>query len=312
MMRHVRRVFWMPLILIAHSVSSQLIWSESFETDGNGTRYTPSVEASPTSPNASCNDYFFRSLSNDDCQSDEDIPNLQSGPFTNFDGNYAWHAEDLDDNGVGGNGNFIQTITFNNIPNISSYSTLTFSGDFGSGNTVFDNNTAAPTNPDFMIIEYQVDDSGFQELLAFHPTLTIPGVFNTNMALDTNGDDIGDGEILDSELSKFSEDFSVAGSQLDIKITVSANSGNEELAFDNFQIEIAEALPVSLEYFELKKLGTSVGIFWSTLQEINHSHFIIQHSVNGSDWNEIIDPIKKEESNGNRNYSLIHYDPHMK
>ena len=49
----------------------------------------------------------------------------------------------------------------------------------------------------------------------------------------------------------------------------------------------AIVLPISLGAFSVKKLNKSVQLNWSTEQESNSSHFIIERSADGRNWNSI-------------------------
>ncbi|MCB0762660.1 MAG: hypothetical protein KDC12_14120, partial [Flavobacteriales bacterium] len=66
-------------------VTSQAqFWSENFETDGEGTRYTTSV-----SFNDGTSDHFNRT-------DGSDISNV-GGAYSAYNGTYFWAGEDLDD-----------------------------------------------------------------------------------------------------------------------------------------------------------------------------------------------------------------------
>ncbi|MGB0431972.1 MAG: T9SS type A sorting domain-containing protein, partial [Bacteroidia bacterium] len=57
------------------------------------------------------------------------------------------------------------------------------------------------------------------------------------------------------------------------------------------------ALPVELSFFKLSLINTNTAsLKWQTLTEINNSHFLIQRSYNGLNWEEI----GRVEGNGNQ------------
>lgn len=284
-------------------------WSESFETDGNGSRYTPEREVSPTDAGAGCNDYFFRSPAVDNCSGDD--TDIFMGAYTNLEGNFLWVCEDLDDGGVGGSGNWEQFIDFTNIPSIAGKNNLAFRGRFAAGNTTaYDNNTSATTNPDFMVVEYQIDGGGFMPVIDIHPQLTIAGLFNTQMALDTNGDNLGDSPVLTTTLQEFIAVIPGTGSTLDLRIRVSVNSGNEELAFDFFELlEDYVPLPVELISFTSETKEKSVFLNWETAQEIDNYGFEIEHSSDQRNWEVLSFFPGSEHPEQGTKYSFTHQTP---
>lgn len=281
------RLFIILGLCITNTLNAQTFWSEDFETDGNGSRYTPEVEVRPSGSSASCNDYFARSLATDQCSGD--FIDVTLGTYTGLSGSYLWAAEDLDDNGVGGSQNFELFITFDNIPSIAGKSNLAFRGIFGAGATdKHDNVTAATTNPDFMIVEYQIDGGGFQPVLSFHAKLgAAAGTFNTPLAEDTDGDNIGDGADLTNAMQTYTALIPGTGNSLDLRIRVSANSANEEMAFDFFELLENFILPVELVAFEGKAVEKGVQLSWSTATETNNAGFELQKSYDAKDWETI-------------------------
>ncbi len=71
------------------SVQAEDILVETFETDGQGVRYTASLPF-----NDGTSDHWNRT-------DGSDISNI-SGPYTDFVGDFFWAAEDTDDNGGDG------------------------------------------------------------------------------------------------------------------------------------------------------------------------------------------------------------------
>ncbi len=189
------------------------IFSESFETDGNGTRYTLS-EGEFTDGEY---DYFTRT----------DGSNIGSDvQFTGSpDGSYFFAAQDLD-----GKGNSkIHTMTFTGI-DIAGQSNLEFSillaEDDNGTNENWD-------STDYFFIEYQIDGGGYQKLLAVETA----GGTNTVPRIDTDFDGTGDGAEITSTWTNFSASITGTGSTLDIKITARLDAGDEDIAFDHLRVE---------------------------------------------------------------------------
>ncbi len=101
-----------------HTAIAADLLNESFETDGQGVRYTSTQEFIDTA-----SDHWGRT-------DGSNISNF-SGPYSGFDGTTFWAAEDVDD--PDGNGLDTQTIYFENI-NITGHNNLQFLGLFAAGN----------------------------------------------------------------------------------------------------------------------------------------------------------------------------------
>ncbi|WP_431110103.1 T9SS type A sorting domain-containing protein [Winogradskyella poriferorum] len=141
--------------------------------------------------------------------------------YTNIDGTF--HAsQDIDDGGWTNSATPSQ-LTWTGI-DVSEFTTLSFKGSFASNGGGID-------DTDFVLVEYQIDSGGWMNLLAFENT----GGFNNNFLEDTNFDGTGDGLQLSGTFQEFEKSLPV-GSSLDLRITVSINSGGEDLAFDNFKV----------------------------------------------------------------------------
>lgn len=196
----------------------QIVFSESFETDGQGVRYTAS-----TPFNDGTNDHWNRT-------DGTDIANT-SGAYTNVTGSFFWAAEDTDDNG--GNENDEQTLDFTGI-NISGFTDIVFSADFGAGNEG-GAGASAYDSLDYIKVTYQIDGGGYTNLLWFSYQNN-GDTFNEPIGLDTDFDGEQDGALLSTVLTNFSASIAGTGSSLDLKIAVYMDSAAEEVAFDNISI----------------------------------------------------------------------------
>ncbi|MEM1167585.1 MAG: Ig-like domain-containing protein [Cyanobacteria bacterium P01_H01_bin.35] len=190
-----------------------VIFSETFETDGNGTRYTTSIpEFSDTD-----SDFFTRTNGS----------NI-SGTYEVVDpeGSFYFAAQDID----GESDPSQQTVTISAI-DISGFTNLNFStllaeDDDGDINEDWD-------ATDFILFEYQIDGGGFNNLLAIENDGS-----GTNSApfQDTDFDGIGDGTEVTDSFALFSGGIAGTGSTLDLRITFDLNSGDEDIAIDDIQI----------------------------------------------------------------------------
>lgn len=210
----------MVLLVTAFAVQAAEVWSESFESDGQGSRYTSTPEF-----NNGVNDHWGRT-------DGSDISNT-SGPYTNIHNSFLWAAEDTDD--VGGNGNAEQVLTINGI-NISGYSNLAFTGLFGAGN---ENPPGSNKYDDLdhIIVEYQIDGGGYINGICFSYE-NYGDVFNEPIGLDADCDGESDGAVgrLGTTLTEYGFSIPGSGSSLDIQIRVHADAAGEELALDYLKV----------------------------------------------------------------------------
>lgn len=144
--------------------------------------------------------------------------------YSNTDGTF-FASQDNDDGGWIGSANPSQ-LTWTGI-DISEFTSLSFKGSFASNGGGID-------ALDFVLIEYDIDSNGWESLLAFEND---GASSNTNFYEDTDFNGTGDGSGLNGSFTEFSKAIASTGTTLSIRITVSLNSGGEEIAFDNFKIE---------------------------------------------------------------------------
>ena len=233
--RLIRAVFRysMPPILclliataVAGSASAQLL-TESFETDGLGTRYSASNVF-----NDGSNDHFNRT-------DGSDIANV-SGAYTGFDGTFFWATEDTDDNG--GDGLDEKILSFDSI-DVTGLSSVTFSGRFGAGSEL-PLNAGDYDDADFARIEASFDGGAFEPVLCFGSEVGTDA-FNDPLGEDVNCDGDADGTQLGTAMQTFTRDIVVpaAATSLTLRVRVSFDSADEEFAFDRLEL-IDGSLPL--------------------------------------------------------------------
>ena len=196
---------------------------ESFETDGQNTRYVASLPF-----NDGVNDHWNRTDGND-------IANVTAA-YSGVDGTFFWAAEDVNDGG--GNGQNPQTMEFTDI-NITGFNNLVFSGLFGAGNA----NGAGGSNydaGDFVRVEYRIDGSGADPYTAgvCFAFQNNGDLFNEPFGLDADCDGEADTPFIQLLPVMAAAGFNInaTGNTLDLLISVAVDSGNEEFAFDNLKI----------------------------------------------------------------------------
>ncbi len=187
------------------------LWTESFETDGNGTRYSTSI-----SEFVMGGDFFTRT----------DGSNLPSNySIGSPDGSFYWAAADIDGQGA----TLPVSLTISGI-NISGYSNLQFSGLFAEDD---DGNNQDWDEPDYVHIFYSIDGGSEQNLLWIEND---GSTFNSAPFVDTDFDGTGDGTEITSTFAQLSAAIMGTGSLLDIRIEFFLDSGDEDFAVDNFMI----------------------------------------------------------------------------
>src|SRR5690606_41276196 len=130
--------------------------------------------------------------------------------------------------GLFGAGNEEQNIVFSNI-DISGKTNLTFKGLFAATNVgaAFENQELGHSHSDYVIVEYSIDGGSYQPLLRFFANnTTSSGTNNKSLAEDTNGDGIGDGDILTTTFSEFSKSIPGTGTTITLRLRASNNGSN--------------------------------------------------------------------------------------
>lgn len=198
------------LTITSFSFGQTTVFQESFETGNSGT-------ASVT-----CNDGFY------DFFTRTNGSDLGNGNYiaTGGDGTFYFAAQDIDATECGASAT--ETLTFSGI-NITSYTNLTLAllaaeDDASDGNQDWD-------STDNVLIEAQIDGGGYSTVIAFEST----GASNSVPALDTNFDGEGDGTQLTSSFQEFTASLGTGGT-LDLRITFTLNSGDEDIAIDNIRV----------------------------------------------------------------------------
>ena len=198
-----------------------LLFLEDFETDGNGTRYFTfdglgNALAEFTDGGF---DFFTRT----------DGTNITSTyETTGFGGNFFFAMQDT--NGSPGTADSTETrITFAAI-DITGYTNLTFSGLFAEDD---DGANQDWDDTDFLLIEYSIDGGAFQNLMSFRSSAA---GFNSEPAQDTNFDGTGDGTALTSVFTSFTSAIAGTGSSLVLRMSSHLDSSDEDIAFDNIEV----------------------------------------------------------------------------
>ena len=194
-------------------MSGTTIFTESFETDGNGSRYTTTVPEFSDGGS----DFFIRT----------DGTNISSDyVVTNSDGNFYFAVMDTDADSPQQD---VISVLWEDI-DITNFTNLTFAGLFAED----DDGLAQDWDADSLVfIEYQIDETGFNKLLQF----AAEPQTNAEPGIDSDFDGQRDGAALSSVFTSFQAGINETGSSLDLKLTITnLDANDEDIAFDQFII----------------------------------------------------------------------------
>lgn len=88
-----------------------------------------------------------------------------------------------------------------------------------------------------------------------------------------------------------------------------SQSGNYFLYLDSISVRPTGVLPVTLISFNAKRNGAENNIMWSTSQEVNTSHFVIEHSTDGRNFTSIGQVTATGNNSTTRNYQFTDISP---
>ncbi|MEL7122251.1 MAG: Calx-beta domain-containing protein [Bacteroidota bacterium] len=149
--------------------------------------------------------------------------------ISNVQGNFYFAAQNTDGSSCG---SVSYTLSWSSI-DVKGFTGLTFSGlfaedDASDGLEDWDDNSE-------VIVEAKLDNAvGYTRLITFAAS----GGTDSDPRVDTNSDNIGDGTALTSTLSNFSASIPGTGNFLDLRITISnLSADDEDISFDDIKIE---------------------------------------------------------------------------
>lgn len=261
------------LALSAPWVHSQtLLSTESFETDGEGTRYTSNTFMDC----ASEQDVFIRTNMNP-LGSPTCGLTVFSSTLTGLSGSFMWVFEDI----RGSTGACINCrppgdIT-SSLINITSYGTLQIRVNVACSN----NNGTRWENADSINIQTSINGAAFRTVGRFMGKNAAPLV-GDHLGIDGNLNGVynaGVDPAADVDVTAFTTyTFNIAGTGANLrwKIDCDEVGGSEEFAIDNIQIFGTIIVPVKWASFTGHQLDQSVKLDWATTEEVNVRNFEIE------------------------------------
>ncbi|MDH7445152.1 SprB repeat-containing protein [Aquimarina sp. 2201CG14-23] len=210
------------ILFLGNILSAQtLLWTEDFETDGEGPRYNSNTF------NTGNSDYFTR-------YSDGGAPLMTNDP-TGESGTFYWVGEDCD-NASGGTG----ILTLNSISILgytsSEIKVLLAIGRDGGDRFEID---------DELLFQYNIDGLGWVTFGAFYGGFG--GFGSSSPTQDINLDGIPDGpNVLTIPFQEFTFPIPATGNNMQIRFIMGQNGGTEELAVDNIRVFGISSTPVGV------------------------------------------------------------------
>ncbi|MFK7772718.1 MAG: T9SS type A sorting domain-containing protein [Saprospiraceae bacterium] len=274
------------IFIIQLPIAQTNLLTESFETNGEGTRYSTNTFF------VSCNDLFERSTNGGVyCMTNEP---------TNINGTFYWSGEDCD---VASGGTGILTL---NPITVTGYN-LEMKVLLG----VERPNDGRFEFIDELLFEYNMDGNGWNTFAAFYGNNNVTANGNLQEDSDLDGTaDPGGAEISTTDFTDWTFSIPVTGNSLQVRFIMGQDQGTEGVMLDNIRIEGTVAMPIDLTEFSVRKMEEDkVKINWQTASEENNEYFLIQRSKDGSSWEDI----RKVKGAGNStltiDYSIVDEKP---
>ncbi|MEN8173591.1 MAG: hypothetical protein ABFS03_12025, partial [Chloroflexota bacterium] len=198
--------------------SAAVIFAESFDDSSQFTTSTPFFSDG-------YGDYFGIT---DGTTGDFGVGTMPSSlkSYSGFSGNFL---TGMDLNGEGAS--LPITVDWAGI-DIIGISPLAFSGDFAE----FFDDPGDIDASDFILVEYQIDGGGYQNLISFRLSEDEPDDYNGVFREDTDFNGTGDGATLGNAAQTFIKSIAGSGTTLDLRLSVTVEAGDEDFAVDNFSI----------------------------------------------------------------------------
>ena len=215
MKTHLLTTLFATLFALTNGFAQTQFWSDNFEDVG-----APSTGSRvPENNGGSGESYFLRTNGSG--------ITVNSPTYSGYQGLKFWAGEDHDGYVTGQPEQQIDWSI-----DITGLTNLEFKGLFAANNGVAWENILYAPSTDYIIVEYKIDAGAYQTLLSFQGN----NATSKQLALDTDGDGLGDGTPLNYTLSERSNTIVGTGATLYFRIRTSANAIGEEWAIDNFRL----------------------------------------------------------------------------
>lgn len=258
------------LCLLHGSLLSQtVLFTEGFETDGEGTRYT-----SNTFIDCIQSDYFVRTNTNP-AQPTGCGTALFLSSLTNLQGSFFWASEDVRTSSPVPNSRPPAVITTQSF-NITGYTSLTVSLFVACSG----NNGLRWESTDSLNIKASINGGAFRTVGRFMGKgdavtgahlgvdANLNGVYNVGIDPAT--------DVSNVNFTQYSFNIPGTGSTMRLQFDYDQLGGSEELAIDQIQVTGNIVVPVRWASFSGRSVGGDVLLDWSTTEETNVRAFEVE------------------------------------
>lgn len=156
-----------------------------------------------------------------------------------------------------------------------SFSVLLAEDDSNDGNEDWD-------DTDFVHFDYRIDGGPWQELLWIEND---GATFNSAPFIDNDFDGTGDGAEITDAFVDFTVPITGTGNSLDIRVTISLNAGDEDIAFDN--LRVLSGIPTTPDV----ALGSASPIAAATVPAGSGDYPIYQFDLNVTNATAVLDEV---------------------
>lgn len=290
-------------LLIPDLCSQTTLQTESFETEGNGSRYRANYfadfcgntdwyrrsETTTCSPSTSTdNDYlkFYASISGITGSffiAGDDTEEAPENPLGDGEAAYVTLAT-ID---VSSYTEIIVTVAIAaNDENLFEDTRAIIDGFFMQ--YAFDGNIATGANSVGAIpSEANLATGTYSDAIAFIADGDSPAG-SGDLEEDTNLDGTPDGSALTTTLTDYSGTFSTGGATLmSIRAMIRTDQGGEDVAYDNIRVQGQVTLPVVLSHFRGHLDGRDLHMSWETEEEIGVKGMMVEARKNGADYTDM-------------------------
>jgi hypothetical protein len=268
------------LILLVQTGRAQVVlFTEGFETDGEGTRYTSNTFSFCSGVPGNNPDYFLRINTN---------PVLPAGcssgfanALTNLQGSFFWASEDIRSSSPVPNANPPGQITTQSI-NISGYGSLGVSLFLATSS----NNNVRWEIADSINIQASINGGAYFTVGRFMGDNVVGGRLRIDANLD-GAITAADPATTCDQLNFTQYNFSIPGSGTSLRIRLDFDQigGTEELGIDQLRVTGISVLPVKLVYFNAALRDNSAAVInWKTAAGSDAAYFEIEKSNDGTNF----------------------------
>lgn len=261
----------LSFLSIGQLYAQTILYSESFETDGEGTRYFTNTYSFCTGVPGNNPDYFLRINTN---------PVLPAGctsgfgnALTNLQGSWFWAGEDIRSSTPTPNIQPPGDITTQPI-NITGYVALSVSFYFATAN----NNNLRWETSDSINVQVSINNGSYFTVGRF----VGDNIAGGRLRIDANLDGTGEGTAVDvSNFTQYSFSIPGTGTSMRVKLDFDQAGGTEEMGIDLIEVRGVSVVPLTLLQFNVSLHDSKAIINWLTVNEQSCDRFEIQRSADG-------------------------------